>query len=123
MQTEALVKCAIQCCLVGIDLAERLGLKWQILVQRCITAVQTRQAGSMARILQWLRGLFSERSVFLNPSMEVTVAPFQKPPVSAIVERFMFTGLIHPTGAHVTAAMAFHKHQVRTYFKFQLSHG
>ena len=119
MLTEALVTCAIQRCLVGIDLAEKLGLKWQILVLRYITAVQTHQAGSMARILQWLKGSCSERSVFFNNCLSVTAATLRRTSVSATVERFMCTALIHPSVTHVTAAMACHEHQVRTHFRFK----
>jgi len=96
-------------CPAGIDLVEKLEVKWQSLVSTRIIAVRTRQAGLMEPILQWLMGLFSVKCAL------VTLAPAVIIPLTSMfvtVELSTFTNLSrHLIVIYATVGMDYHKHQ------------
>jgi len=104
----------------GIDLVEKLEVKWLSLVSTCIIVVRARQVGLTEPILQWLMVWFSVKSVSVTLAAAVII-PLT--PVSVTVELFTFTNLRrHLTVIFATATMDYHKHQVgrRDTFTFQL---
>ena len=118
MQKAVLLASPIPSCLVGIDLVAGLEHKWRRHVERCLPAAQTRPAGLMARIQQWLRELCNEKSVFCNVRhrLPMIAAIIQKTSACETVEHFMFTALILPSTTHVIVVMDCHKHQVKMNF-------
>jgi len=93
----------------GIDLVEKLEVKWLSLVSTCIIVVRARQVGLTEPILQWLMVWFSVKSVLVTLAAAVII-PLT--PVSVTVELFTFTNLRrHLTVIFATAATDYHKHQ------------
>ena len=94
----------------GIDLVEKLEVKWQSLVSTRIIAVRTRQAGLMEPILQWLMGLFSVKCALVTLAPAVIIPPTS---MFVTVELSTFTNLSrHLIVIYATVGMDYHEHQV-----------